>query len=103
MRVSECMSRRLAWIHPAMPVREAARRISDLHVGCLPVGEGGRLLGMVTDRDIVCRSVAKNCNADRTHVRDVMTRGAVSCSEDQSAVEAAEIMRSTGLRRLPVL
>ena len=61
------------------------------------------MLGMLTDRDIVSRSVVKCLHPDRTHVRDVMTTGAVWCSEDQTALEAAEIIRSRGLRRLPVL
>ena len=103
MRVADCMSRKLTWIHPSMPVLEAARRMSELGIGCLPVGEGGQLLGMITDRDIVSRSVVKCLHPNRTHVRDVMTTGAVWCSEDQTALEAAEIIRSRGLRRLPVL
>jgi CBS domain-containing protein len=103
MHVRDLMSRTVEWVNPIIPIREAARRMRALNIGCLPVGEGGRLLGILTDRDIVCRSVADGRDADRTRARDVMTPGAVWCFEDQTVLEAAAIMRERRIRRLPVL
>jgi CBS domain-containing protein len=103
MHVRDLMSRPAEWVNPAIPIREAARKMRELRIGCLPVGEGGRLLGIVTDRDLVCRAVADGRDADRTRVRDVMTRGVAYCFEDQSLLEAATIMRDRQVRRLPVL
>ncbi|MBN8905164.1 MAG: CBS domain-containing protein, partial [Rhodospirillales bacterium] len=103
MNVQAVMSPRVAWVHPSLPVREAARRMRGLNVGCLPVGENGKLLGVITDRDIVCRSVADALDPDSLHVYDVMTAGAACCFADQDGEAAAEIMRRKRVRRLPVL
>jgi CBS domain-containing protein len=103
MYVRELMTGSVEWVHPALSVREAARRMRARNIGCLPVGEGGRLLGMLTDRDIVCRSVADNHDPDHTKVRDIMTKGCAWCFEDQSLLDAAEVMRDRRIRRLPVL
>ena len=103
MHVRDLMSRRVEWVNPVIPIREAARKMRDLGIGCLPVGEGGHLLGILTDRDIACRAVSDGRDADRTRVRDVMTKGVASCFEDQSLLDAAAIMRDRQVRRLPVL
>ena len=58
---------------------------------------------MLTDRDIVCRFVADNLDRDHTKVRDIMTKGCAWCSEDQSLLDAAEVMRDCRIRHLPIL
>jgi CBS domain-containing protein len=103
MKVKELMSAPVEWVHPSLPIREAARKMRASNVGCIPVCEERRLFGILTDRDIVCRLVANGGNADRMHVYDLMTGNVVACLEDQDAREAAEIMRAKALRRLPVL
>jgi CBS domain-containing protein len=103
MNVKELMSAPIEWVHPTLPIREAARKMRAANVGCIPVGEDGRLLGILTDRDIVCRLVANGGNADGTHVYDLMTGNVAACFEDQDIRDAAEIMRAKALRRLPVL
>jgi CBS domain-containing protein len=83
---------------------EAARKMKKLDVGPLPVcGENDRLVGMVTDRDIVIRAVAEGRDLTETQVQDVMTPGIEYCLEDQSVEEAARHMREKQIRRLVVL
>ncbi len=103
MNVKDAMSSRLEWVHPTLPLREAARRMRALNIGCLPVGESGRLMGVITDRDIVCRCVADGRPFEGAHVYSAMTNGAAWCFEDQDGEAAAEIMRERRVRRLPVL
>jgi CBS domain-containing protein len=70
----------------------------------LPVcGEGDRLVGMITDRDIAIRAVAEGDDADMTFVKNVMTPGVIYCYEDQEVQEAAELMEKHQVRRLVVL
>jgi CBS domain containing-hemolysin-like protein len=73
------------------------------NVGSLPVGEGDRLLGMITDRDIVVRCVADGIDCHRRTVRDVMSAELLVCFDDQPAEEAERLMTEYRVRRLPVL
>lgn len=90
-------------IDPATTVAVAAKKMRDADVGCLLVGRGDQLLGIVTDRDIVVRALANGRSAHREPVWHVMSSEVLSCFEDQSVEEAASIMEEHGVRRLPVL
>lgn len=103
MRVNEAMTRNVDIIDPNAAVRDAARRMRDGNVGSLPVGENDRLIGMVTDRDIVVRSVAENRPTSNTAIREVMSEHVYYCFEDDDIKRAAEIMAEHQVRRLPVL
>jgi CBS domain-containing protein len=103
MRVNEAMTREVDIVDPNTAVRDAARRMRDDNVGSLPVGENDRLIGMVTDRDIVVRSVAENRSAGTTAVREVMSEHVYYCYEDDDIEQAAQIMAEHQVRRLPVL
>jgi CBS domain-containing protein len=74
-----------------------------LNVGSLPVCEGERVVGMITDRDITVRAVAKGHDPLNDHVRDVMSTGVIACFEDQDVEQAAQIMEKNQVRRLAVL
>jgi CBS domain-containing protein len=103
MQVSEMMTREAECTRPDATLAEVAERMKELDVGSLPVCEGDRLVGMVTDRDITIRSVSTG-HDPRTHrVRDIMTPEVFYCFADQSVSEAAELMREKQVRRLPVL
>lgn len=75
----------------------------SLNIGALPVCDGRRLIGMVTDRDITVRATAEARDPDNTLVRDCMSPEVVYCFEDQSAQEAERLMEEKQIRRLPVL
>jgi CBS domain-containing protein len=86
-----------------MTIRDAARAMRADNVGALPVGENDRLVGMVTDRDIVVRAVAEERPAGNTTVRQVMSEGICYCFEDDDVEDAAQVMAKHQVRRLPVL
>ena len=102
-QVSQAMTTGVRSMAPNESVMKAAQAMSELDVGVIPVCDGDRLVGMVTDRDIVLRGVAQGCPADQTPLSSVMTRDAVWCYEDQSVEEVAEKMRESQVRRMPVV
>jgi Mg/Co/Ni transporter MgtE len=87
---------------PDQTIQQAAEMMAEIDAGALPVGENDRLVGMITDRDIAIRAVAKGLGAS-TKVRDVMTREIHYCFEDQDVEEVAEKMSDLQVRRLPLL
>ena len=103
MRVLEVMTRDVHCVHPDNTLREAAEKMNALNVGSLPVCDGDRLLGMLTDRDITVRAVSDGHNPDRDQVREAMTPQVFYCFEDQDITEAAQLMKEKQVRRLPVL
>lgn len=104
MKLREIMTRSVIRISPEESVSVAARALEHYNVGVLPVcGRDGKLCGLVTDRDLVTRCVASGRDADRTAVRDVMTKSVVSADPDMEADRAASLMGSRQIRRLPVL
>jgi CBS domain-containing protein len=103
MRVSEVMTRGAECTSPDTALQEAAERMKSLNVGSLPVCDNDRLVGMLTDRDIVIRCVAEGKDPRSVHVRDAMTPGVVFCLENQDVDEAAKLMGEKQIRRLPVL
>jgi CBS domain-containing protein len=102
MRVSDAMTRHVRVCHPRQSVGEAARMMAELDCGVLPVGEEDRLVGMITDRDIALRAVARGKSAD-TPVREAMSNEVKYCFEDQPVEQVAKNMSELRVRRLPVL
>jgi CBS domain-containing protein len=103
MNVREVMSRDVKIASPEDTLQHAAELMVDIDAGVLPVGENDRLVGMLTDRDITIRAVAKGKAPDRTKVRDVMSPEIKYIYEDESLEDAAENMGNLQIRRLPVL
>lgn len=103
MQLYEIMTANPEIIQPDSGLREAARLMRDLDVGAIPVCDGDRLRGMVTDRDIVVRAIAEGRDPKATPVEEVMTSGIIYCFEDQNEEEAAAVMEQHQLRRLPIL
>ena len=102
MKVNEVMTRDVRLIEPTQTIREAARLMADLDTGILPVREGDRLVGMLTDRDIAVRAVAEGKGPDMP-VREVMTDDVKYCYEDDDTEDVARNMADIQVRRLPVL
>jgi len=103
MNVREVMSRDVKIASPEDTLQHAAELMVDIDAGVLPVGENDRLVGMLTDRDITVRAVAKGKAPDRTKVREVMSPEIKYIYDDESLEEAAENMGKLQIRRLPVL
>lgn len=102
-RVQDVMTRQVYTIDEKASVADAAEQMRMYMVGALPVQREGRLVGMVTDRDIVCRAVAHNRLPASTTVAEVMTPKVVSCTEDTPIWQAEQLMEENVIRRLIVL
>ena len=102
MKISECMTHDVKLVNPDTPIRDAARYMLECDAGSLPVGDGERLVGMITDRDIAVRAVAHGRSPD-TPVREVMTEEVLYVFEDQSIDEVADNMSDVQVRRFPVV
>ena len=103
MKIKEVMTRAVETVRPDQSIQEAAAKMKSLDVGPMPVTEGDRLVGMITDRDIVIRAVADGRDARTTKVRDAMTTDVVSCREDDDVKDAAKKMKDRQIRRLVVV
>jgi CBS domain-containing protein len=102
MRVAEVMTRNVRLIEPNQTIRDAARLMAEMDAGIMPVREGDRLVGMITDRDIAVRAVAQGRGPD-TPVREVMTDEVKYCFEDEDTAAVERNMAEIQVRRLPVL
>lgn len=102
MKVSEVMTRDVETVRPDQTVREAASFMVRADAGAIPVTEGDRLIGMITDRDIAVRGVAEGYGPD-TPVRELMTNDMVCARVDDDIEEAANRMSQAQVRRLPVI
>jgi CBS domain-containing protein len=103
MRVQEIMHPDVHIVDPNMTIRDAARQMRANDIGALPVGENDRLIGIVTDRDIVVRAIAEDRSPDDTTVREVMSEGICYCFEDDDVAQAGRVMARHQVRRLPVI
>ena len=103
MKLNEIMTPGVEVIAPEATIQEAAEKMRHLDIGPLPVCDGDRLVGMVTDRDITVRAVAEGRHPGTTRVRDVMTPDVVYGFDDQDIQDAARLMEQYQIRRLPVL
>ena len=102
MRVVEVMTRDVRLIEPTQTIRDAALLMAEMDAGIMPVREGDRLVGMITDRDIAVRAVAQGRGPD-TAVREVMTDEVLYCFEDDDTAAVERNMADIQVRRLPVL
>ena len=104
MRVKEAMHRGVEWVGPDTPLTEIAKLMRQHDIGAIPIGENDRLIGMVTDRDIVCNGVARETfDPSRATARDVMSEGIHCCSEDDDLAKAVHHMEQLKIRRLAVI
>ncbi len=103
MKVREAMRVGVKWADPGTSVVELAHMMRCHDVGAIPIGENDRLIGIVTDRDIVCRVVADRRDLTALTARDVMTKGVIWCLDDEELDDAVRIMEQRRVRRLPVI
>ena len=102
MKVSKIMTRDVHLLNPDQTIREAASIMAEIDAGALPVGENDRLVGMITDRDIVIRAVAQGLPAD-TKVGAIMSKEMLYCFDTDEIDEVTRNMGKARVRRLPVV
>jgi CBS domain-containing protein len=104
MKVKDAMHKGVEWVGPDTPVSEIAKLMLKYDIGAIPIGENDRLIGMVTDRDIVCKGLAKDgFDPERAIARDVMSEGIHCCREDDDLAKAVRHLETLQIRRLPVI
>jgi CBS domain-containing protein len=104
MKVKDAMHKGVDWVGLETPVAELAKLMCEHDIGAIPIGENDRLIGMVTDRDIVCKGLAQEgFDASRAMARDVMSPGIHCCREDDDLAKAVQHMEALKIRRLPVI
>lgn len=103
MQLSDLMHRKVQVIDREASVRDAARKMSTFNIGALPVCSKGRIVGMITDRDIIVRSLARGGAPDADRVANAMTRNVAWCFEDASIDDALDKMSTGQIQRLIVV
>ena len=103
MQVHDIMTRKVELTNPSTTIRDVARKMRQDCIGALPVGENDRLIGMVTDRDIVVRAVAEGKDLDTCKVGDIRSGHLVKLTPDAAVDEAVRLMRENAIRRIPVV
>lgn len=101
--VADAMRREIVTIDAGAAVSIAAQRMREHEVGCLPVLEGGRPVGMLTDRDLVVRGLALCADLSRRRVGEVMSTGPLAVAPDRPIEEAWRLMAESGVQRLMVV
>ncbi|WNG41654.1 CBS domain-containing protein [Archangium violaceum] len=101
--IREVMTRDVEVINPSDTLRDAAEKMRSLNVGPLPVCDGQRVLGMITDRDIVVRGIALGKDPNSTQVSDVMSPGIEYCFDDDNADDILNRMKEKQIRRFIVV
>ena len=104
MKVKDAMHKGVKWVSPDTPISEVAKLMRECDIGAIPVGENDRLIGMVTDRDIVCKGLTQDgFDAQRATAREVMTVGIHCCREHDDLAKAVRHMETLQVRRLAVI
>lgn len=103
MKVKDCMCQNVHCVKPETTINEIAKLMSENHIGCIPVCDNNNCIcGILTDRDILLRTVACNKNANTTTASEIMSTNVCTCKEDDDMVNAENKMSNYQIRRLPV-
>ncbi len=103
MQVKQAMHKGVQWVAPDVSLPTVAQKMQEFDIGVIPVGDHDRLVGMVTDRDIALKAVALGKNPSKLTAKDVMTKGVIWCRDTDDVNDAAHLMESKKIRRLPVI
>jgi CBS domain-containing protein len=104
MKIKDVMTKDIVFVNSGASVLEAAKLMSHHNIGCVPVMENSeKVVGVITDRDIVLRMVALNKSPEKMTVDDIMTAHVFSVQSDAEVDDATELMRQKQIRRLPVV
>lgn len=103
MKVKDMMHKGAEYVAPDASLQQVAKKMRDHDVGAIPVCEGGKLIGMVTDRDLAIKGLANGKDVSKLAAKDVMSKNVVHCRDTEEAEDAIRIMEKNQVRRLPVL
>lgn len=104
MKVKDCMTNSVCNCTPETTIQDAAKKMSANHIGCLPICDNtNTIVGLVTDRDIVLRSVACGKDITTTPISEIMTKNVCCCKTDDEVNEAEKLMGKMQIKRIPVL
>ena len=103
MKVKDCMCNNVFSVKPDTKIQDVVKLMSENHIGCVPVCDNNNdVCGIITDRDILLRSVACNKDAKSTPISEIMTANVCTCDENENINEAQDKMGKNQIRRLPV-
>ena len=104
MKVKDCMCKNVAYLTPDATIQDCAKLMSSEHIGCIPVCDTNKkIVGIVTDRDVILRSIAWDKDVKTTPLSDIMTTDVYYCNENDEVNYAQSTMSTEQIRRLPVL
>lgn len=103
MKISDAMHIQADWVSADTSVSEIAKLMAKDDIGAVPVGKNDKLIGMITDRDIALRVVAKGLDPEKTSAEMAMTKDIVFCRTNETVEDAIHLMDQKKIRRLPVL
>lgn len=103
MQIKDIMKTDVKTTGPRSTIQKAAEEMSDYRIGCLVVVKKERMVGIITERDILTRLVAENLSASKTKVEDIMTTKVVMIEPEKDVTDAAEIMTTRKIKKLPVI
>ncbi|MBR2787064.1 MAG: CBS domain-containing protein [Clostridia bacterium] len=104
MKVNECMCHDVWWVNPNTSICECANLMAERKIGCVPVcDQNQKVVGMITDRDILLRSVCCDKNTKTTPVSDIMTTNVFCCGANEHLEKAEKMMAENQIRRLPIV
>ena len=103
MKVKDCMCENVWCVKPETKINEIAKLMMENHIGCIPVCDNNNCIcGILTDRDILLRTVACNKDTNQTCASDIMTTNVCTCKQDEDITNAETKMANNQIRRLPV-
>lgn len=104
MKVNECMCHDVLWVNPGTSVCDCANLMAEHQIGCIPVCDANqKVVGLITDRDILLRTVCQNKNVKATPVSDIMTTNVCCCNSEEHIDTAQKLMSENQIRRLPII
>lgn len=102
MQTKQVMTHDVKWIHRNTSLKEAANTMKEFDIGMLPVVDDGKVVGILTDRDIVLRAVAAGKDPDKTEATDAMSTDVITAYDDQETSKISDLMKTKKVRRLVV-
>jgi len=104
MRVKDCMCGEVCWVKPDTKIHEIAKIMNQNHIGCVPVcDDQNSIVGIITDRDIILRTIACDKDVKTTNASEIMTCNVCTCSKDDDIYDAELKMANNQIRRIPVV